>query len=277
MDTLGYPCLSMTDDLRPIDPAVRTDPRVSSTIRTGLLVAACLAAIIVATAVFAAPAPSTPPVDALRLGAGASASPGVRAADPSAKPKPDKVRDKLRDGMKVRGFGREIRITAISGNRVSLETADGWARTVVVDADTVIRKGGIAAAVSDLAVGDRVALRQRRTDDGTFRVTALVVPQPVQGGEVSAVNGSRITITQRGGASAVIHVGPGTTFKARRGTAVGIADVKVGDRVVAVGNLRADGSMDATAIQVGGQGPFKERGPRPDKSPNPSAGATQGG
>ncbi|MEX2183950.1 MAG: DUF5666 domain-containing protein [Chloroflexota bacterium] len=258
----------MTNEFQPVDPTVRAAPRVSSTVRTGLIVASSLAAIIVATAVFAAPSPSSPPVDALRLGAGASASPSVRAPE---------LRDKVRDQLKVRGIGREIRITAISGNRVSLETVDGWTRTVVVDADTVVRKGGVAAAVTDLAVGDRVALRQRRNDDGTFSVTSLVVPQPVLGGEVSAVTATRITISQRDGSSATIHVGADTRFKARRGLEVGIGDVKVGDRLVAVGNLRSDGSMDAAAIQVGGKGQFKERGPKPDKSPKPSAGATQGG
>lgn len=91
------------------------------------------------------------------------------------------------------------------------------------------------------------------------------------------MTGTRITITQRDGTSATIHVGPDTRFKARRGAAVGIADIKVGDRVVAVGNLRSDGSMDATAIQVGGKGRFKEHGPKPDKSPKPSAGAPEGG
>ncbi|CAN5502158.1 hypothetical protein BH20CHL7_BH20CHL7_16690 [soil metagenome] len=250
------------------EPTVNAAPRGPASVRTGIIVAACLAAVVAATAVLAAPPPAR--LESVPLAAGASASP---EAEKSAKLKPDK--------LKVRGLGREIRITAINGNRVSLETADGWTRTITVTTETQVRKGGVAATVSDLKVGDRVARRQKRADDGTFSVTELVVPQPVLGGKVTAVTTTRITVKQRDGSSATIHVGSATTFKARRGAADTIGDIKVGDRVVAVGSLRSDGSLDATEVHVGGKGgPFKERGergPKPDKSPKPSEAPTQGG
>jgi hypothetical protein len=261
----------MIESPRPLEPVVRASRRNGSATRIAVVLAVALAAIVAATAVLGAPPPTR--IDAM---AGASASP---AADRSAKPKRDKPKAHgqghgfrgLAGFHRGQGLGRDIRITAIAGTRISLETVDGWTRTIEAGPDTKIHKNGTEATVGDLAVGDQVSLRQRRNDDGSFTVTALVVPQPMLGGVVSAVTSSRITVTQRDGSSATIHVGSDTTFKARRGAQVGLGDVKVGDVVIAVGTLRADGSLDATGVHVGGTGKIKERGERgPKRSLEPT-------
>ncbi|HSL98211.1 MAG TPA: hypothetical protein VK831_06530, partial [Candidatus Deferrimicrobiaceae bacterium] len=104
-----------------------------------------------------------------------------------------------------RGFGG-ITITAISGSNLSLETVDGWTRTVTVDADTEYSKAGDAIALSDLAVGDEIRFRQTLEDDGTWTIDAIAVIPPHAGGQVTAVSSSTITVEGRDGTAVTITV-----------------------------------------------------------------------
>jgi hypothetical protein len=56
----------------------------------------------------------------------------------------------------------EITVTAISGNSISLKTADGWTRTITVDSGTTYSKSGDTIALGDIKVGDEIAFRQTR-------------------------------------------------------------------------------------------------------------------
>ena len=152
------------------------------------------------------------------------------------------------------GFGRmgfrDITITAISGSDVSLATDDGWSRTISVGADVALTKGGATITVGDLAVGDQVRFAQDRATDGTYTVTALAVVLPHLGGQVTAVAGDTITVTQRDGTTATIHVDSATTYTVD-GTDGTQADVTVGSFVMAEGTLRDDGSLDAASVRTG--------------------------
>ncbi|MGP1673957.1 MAG: DUF5666 domain-containing protein [Candidatus Limnocylindrales bacterium] len=267
----------MTDPTQPVEHTVRFGSRQGAALRTGLVVAVALILVAVITAPGARPDRSTDP---LGLAAGASASAASPAASgDSDRGKADRIPGIGRGwGLFERGTkagGRGITITAISGARVSLETVDGWTRTVQVTADTIIRKGGVATKVGDLKVGDVIRLKQRRNDDGTFTVVGLTVPVPVVAGEVTAVTSDRLTIKQRDGSSQTIYVDKDTVFRIRKTDTPTIADVKVGDRVGAAGPLRADGSMDAVAVQVkrklardGERVPDGLRSPKPSNAPS---------
>lgn len=185
------------------------------------------------------------------------------------------------------GFGRGmggITITAISGNSISLATEDGWTRTITVDSGTTYAKGGGTIGFGDLAVGDQVGFRQTREDDGTFTIDSIVVVLPHLGGEVTAINGSTITVTRRDGSTGTIDVSADTTYTVN-GNGASLADVKVGMFLVAEGTLDDDGSLSATNVHAGekGFGPggrgghgFRggfgpgDRGASPDASPPPS-------
>ena len=187
----------------------------------------------------------------------------------------------MRDGFGSFGFGRSnITITAISGSNVALKTDDGWTRTVTVTDATTITKGGAKIAVGDLAVGDKVHLGQQRAADGTYTVTAIVVVLPTVVGQISAIDGSTITVTQPGGTTATIHVDGDTTYRVD-GSTGSLSDLKVGSFVVAEGTQRTDGSLDAAAIRAGEirfRGPGfpggHDGGKGPKASPAPSSGAS---
>jgi hypothetical protein len=157
-----------------------------------------------------------------------------------------------------RGFGG-VEITAISGSSISLETGDGWTRTITVDSGTTYAKSGDTIALGDLAVGDRIAFRQTLEDDGTWTIDSVAVIPPHAGGEVTAVTGSTITVTRRDDTTTTINV-DGSTAYTVNGDAATLADVKVGMVLMAEGTENSDGSLDATTVRAGDAGDFLRPG-----------------
>jgi hypothetical protein len=185
----------------------------------------------------------------------------------------------MRGGMGMPGF-HDITITDISDTDVSLKTDDGWKRTITVTSDTKITKGGQTIALTDLAVGDQVRLDQTRNTDGTYTITEIQVVLPTIGGQVTAIEGSTITVTQRDGTTATIHVSGDTAITVDGATSATISDIKVGSFVVAEGAKRSDGSLDAATLHSGfggrgGHGPGDMDGDHaaPNASPAPSTSA----
>ena len=77
---------------------------------------------------------------------------------------------------------------------------------------------------------------------------------PSVGGQVTAVSGNTITVTQRDGTAATIHVDTATTYQVQGVTSATLSDIKVGNYVVAQGTLRTDGSLDASVVSSGFHG-----------------------
>ena len=284
----------MTDTNQPTEPnevafheTVETPIGRSRAARVGIVAGAAFLFVVGAVAAMgASPAPSTGADPAANPAA--SAAPGSSTAPGTTKP----------DGNK-RGFGgpggfggfggfgpgafarlgaRDITITAINAPDLSLKTDDGWTRTISVTSTTTITKGGATITLSDLAVGDQIAFAQDRTADGTYTVTAIRVILPATAGQVSAINGNTIIVTQPGGTTATIHVDGDTKYQVN-GAAGALSDIKVGSFIVAEGTQRTDGSLDAAAIHAGdrGKGPglpggrHLPDGGAPDASPAPSS------
>ena len=220
----------MSESFQPVEPDVRpvSRPRPQRSAMPTTIALFALALVFMAAAAIAITRPKADPL--LVAGASASAAP-ARAADPSSKPdKQNKARDHVRG---------DIHITAISGNEVSLATDDGWKRTVTVTDAATVKKGGQDVPVSALAVGDQVRIAQVRNDDGSYTVTAIVVPTPVTGGEVTAVSDTAMTLRQRGGASQTVTLTGATTVTVGKEAGT-TADIVVGSTVVVHGTV--DGS-----------------------------------
>jgi hypothetical protein len=212
-------------------------------VRAGIVAGTAALVIVGAVAAMgASPSPSAPGGDANLLGA---AVPEVFVDEmPFA--------SGLRGGFARGGF-HDITISAISGSNLSLETADGWTRTITVGDSTTLTEAGETITLGDLAVGDKIAFAQERQTDGSYSITAIKVVLPTIGGEVTAVSGSTITVTGKDGTTGTIHVDTDTTYEVD-GDAAALADVTVGSFVVAEGTLRADGSLDADRIHSGLRG-----------------------
>jgi hypothetical protein len=191
--------------------------------------------------------------------------------------------DPLNGGLRgmLRGGFHDITISAINGSNLSLETEDGWTRTISVGSSTTITKGGETITLDELAVGDQIAFAQERADDGSFTITAIKVVLPTIGGEVTAISDNTITVTGRDGTTGTIHVDADTTYRVDGTTGQALSDIEVGDFVIAEGALRSDGSLDADAVHSGlrGRGFGPGRGPwhqdaNPNATPTPTPSST---
>jgi hypothetical protein len=265
---------------QPVKPAGQ-----SLAVRAGIVAGSGLLVIVGAVAAMgASPAPST----GTGADPAASSAPGASGAPGTVKPngpRPD------RPDAGRGGFGRfalgGITISAINGSDLSLKTEDGWTRTITITSTTTLTKGGATITVGDLAVGDQIRFQQTKAADGTFSVTAVSVVLPTVAGKVTAVDGSTITVTQRDGTTATIHVDGATTYQVN-GAAGALTDIKVGSFVAAEGTKAADGSLDAASVRSGtgdrgpkgpgGHGPNRPADPNapaaPDATPAPSSGAS---
>jgi hypothetical protein len=236
-----------------------TDQRPSrrriDVLRIGVLVGACLALALSAVVVLgASPAPTSGQPAASPKASGGS----VRLDDRSRFVLPRGLaglRGLLKnggalDGIGGRGIGRAgITITGIHGSSIDLKTDDGWTRTITLAADTKITRGGETAKVGDLRVGDRVILRQKRNDDGTYTIVAIAVPTPIVAGTVTAVGADTLTLKMRDGSSRTIKLTAATTFKLGRADAKK-ADIKVGSVVVVAGTEGPNDTFTATSVRV---------------------------
>src|SRR4029079_7397827 len=144
----------------------------------------------------------------------------------------------------------------------------GESRTVVLTATTTYTVNGASGTVAGVTVGSAVRVQGTANADGTFTATSVSVHPASLGGTVTAVTADTITVADASGATATIRVTGTTTYRTASGAGT-LTDVVVGSIVRAEGVRNADGSLTATAVQIGtadaGFGPGHDgghRGPR---------------
>lgn len=147
------------------------------------------------------------------------------------------------------GFRAAITIKAISGSNLSLETEDGWTRTIAITSTTTITKDGQTIDAGALSVGDQIRFSQTRGSDGSFTVTAIQVVLPKVAGTVSAVSGDNITVTTRDGSSRTITTTSSTTYRLG-GAAASRSDVTVGSTILATGTEGSGDAFTATSVTI---------------------------
>lgn len=146
------------------------------------------------------------------------------------------------------GFLPGIKITAIDGARVTLQSANGWTRVI----DTVgvsITRAGKAITVGDLRIGDRIAVGETRGSDGTYAVKSLALVLDRVEGKVSKIDATSITVSLRGTKTATVKTDASTVYR-RAGQTIARTSIRIGDRLTAVGTASADGSLQAAAVDV---------------------------
>ena len=141
-----------------------------------------------------------------------------------------------------------ITITKIDGNKLSLQTTDGWTRTIDATGATVT-KGGQTIALTDLKVGDQISFRESKQLDGTYKITTIQVLVPTASGTVTAVGSASVTITQPDGSSKTLALTGSTTYS-QAGATVSKSALIVGDRISAQGTVDSGGNFSATAVAI---------------------------
>jgi hypothetical protein len=150
-------------------------------------------------------------------------------------------------GIGRQGF-HQITISAKDGSTLHLKTEDGWTRQIAVTSDTAITRAGVAITLADLKVGDVIAFRQTRNDDGTYRIVEIRVIVPIVAGEVTATSSSSLTLKLRDGSTRNITL-TGSTKYALGSQAATLADVKVGAKVTVAGTASGD-TFTALSVNI---------------------------
>ena len=140
-------------------------------------------------------------------------------------------------------------VTSISGTQLALRTDDGWTRTIDASGAT-ITKAGAAATLAGIAVGDEIAFAQQRNADGTYTITKIAIVAPHVAGTVTATSASGLTLKAQDGSTVTVTVSSSTTYRVAGNQSGTLADIKVGDVVVASGTKSGDGSIAATEVNA---------------------------
>ncbi len=153
------------------------------------------------------------------------------------------------------------KVTAIDGGTITIEDKDGSAIEVVTSEDTKFRVKGVEdATLADVKVDMLLGAAGRFDASGSLiagQVLAGPMPErkgqggPIQGGEVSEVNGGEIVIDYIDGSSLTVTT-DATTLVIQRGNdgpATGsLSDVTAGSRIVVMGTPSSDGSRIAARV-----------------------------
>jgi hypothetical protein len=152
-------------------------------------------------------------------------------------------------------------VDAVTGATFTVKQRDGTSRTVTITDATTYTVGKNAGSKSDLKSGLEVDVEGTATGD-TFTADAVHIAPSVLAGTVTAKQNGSLTITQRDGSTGTITVDSSTTWTVAGVSNPTIADVKVGDLVIAEGSLSSDGSLAATNVRAG-IATFREGRPGP--------------
>jgi hypothetical protein len=187
---------------------------------------------------------------AFAMGVASGGSPSVLAAQATTVP----GHPELGPGWSAPGVSQgmadqvAITVTKIDGSKLSLQTTDGWTRTIDA-AGATVSKGGQTIALADLKVGDQISFRESRQADGTYEITTIQVLAPTASGTVTAVASASVTITQFDGSSKTLTLTGSTTY-AEADASVSMSALIVGDRISAQGTVDSAGNFTATAVTI---------------------------
>lgn len=155
-------------------------------------------------------------------------------------------------------------ISALTATSVTLTDPSGTVTTYTLASGFTVTKDHVAATVADLAVGQRVEAQLTAAGSTTINSIDIdVAPAfghdgpngdhpdagPVAGGQVTAINGSTITVTDPHGNTDTITV-DGTTTYTFNNAAGNLGEVTVGSYVFAQGTATGAGALTATSVAI---------------------------
>ena len=147
-------------------------------------------------------------------------------------------------------------VASVSGTTVTVTTRDGGTSKVVLTGSTTYTLDGEAATKDAVVAGVRIVARGTLASDGTLTATSVEIAPAMAAGTVKEKGTSSLTLTTRDGSTVVVKVSSSTTYEVAGITSPTLADVKVGDVVMARGTKGSDGSLTATSIRSHAAGDF---------------------
>lgn len=142
-----------------------------------------------------------------------------------------------------------LTVAKVSGQTITAKRQDGTAITVHVSSSTTYERAGKQVSLSAITTGETIGVMGTRNSDGSVNATRVVIVLPGYRGQVTAVSGSTITITDRKGTH-TINVTGSTTYTTDGGSASSLSAVVKGAEIEAVGTKNSDGSLNAETVEI---------------------------
>ncbi len=192
-------------------------------------------------------------------------------------------------GTRFNGQRHMGNISAIDGDKWTLQTEDGKSLAVHIDSQTRFVKERQHAAATDFKVGDRVMVAGEPQGTDSKEISARIVAsfsanssagfsgesrqamaegmgKQFIAGEVKGIDGTKLTVLRPDGQTQVIEVDENTSFRKMRDS-ITLADIKTGDQIFGRGELK-DGVFMPTRLDV--MDPQQMRDFRRRQSPAPA-------
>ena len=150
------------------------------------------------------------------------------------------------------------KITAIHEHSLELARPDGSSVTVNLSSETIVRKDRQPVKLSDLKIGDAIAVRGEENQDHTWTARGIAVrpgDSPERGpgfrgnmgtlgkdyvvGEVQAVDPPKLTVLRPDNVTQVLELNEETSLRRGR-ESITMADIKVGDHIFARGAMEKE-------------------------------------
>jgi hypothetical protein len=147
-------------------------------------------------------------------------------------------------------------VASVSGSTVTVTTFGNTTAKVALTGSTTYTLGGQASTKDAVVAGVRISARGTLGSDGTLTATSVEIQPATAAGTVKEKGTSSLTLTIRDGSTVVVKVTSSTTYQVDGITTPTLADIKVGDVVMASGTKNADGSLSATAVRSHAAGDF---------------------
>ncbi len=179
-------------------------------------------------------------------------------------------------------------VTAIEGNTITLKTMQGETATVKIKPDTQFHRQREEAKLADIKVGDQIGVRSERDGNTVTAQTVMIAPPGGFGamrgegrgegmgrgeggsgrgmmnpadlgktfiaGEVTKIEGTKLTIKRPDGETQTIQADEQTSFRNDKRESITLADIKVGDHIMGRGEVK-NGVFVPAVLNVGDFGP----------------------
>jgi hypothetical protein len=147
-------------------------------------------------------------------------------------------------------------VASVSGSTVTVTTRDGGTAKVALTGSTTYDIGGQAATKDAVVAGAQIWATGTLGSDGTLTASSVQIQPAMAAGTVKEKGTSSLTLTVRDGSTLTVKVTSSTTYQVDGITSPTLADIKVGDVVMASGTKNADGSLSATVVRSHAAGAF---------------------
>jgi hypothetical protein len=140
-------------------------------------------------------------------------------------------------------------VASVSGSTVTVTARDGTTQKVLLTSSTTYERAGQPATKDAVVAGARIVARGTLGSDGTLTATSVEIAAARAAGTVKEKSSSSLTLTTRDGSTVVVKVDASTTYEVAGLETATLADIEVGDVVMASGTTNADGSLTAAVVR----------------------------